>query len=168
MANINFDDGYETFTINGDPDRVIRINPKDGNIILRFETAMRELKEETSKASGISVNPDGSLSKIGRGSFEEDAKILRELNQFVNDKLNYIFNAEVTGAAFNGQSPLSVVGPDNKFLFEVFLESALETIRAKIEESAEAVKKKTEKYTGKYTEAQKQGKKYPHIMGNPT
>lgn len=165
MANINFDDGYETFTINGDPKRVIRINPKDGNIILRFETAMRELKEETKKASGIKVNPDGTLAKEGEKSIEEGTMILRELNQFVNDKLNYIFNSDVTDAAFNGQSPLSVVGPENKFLFEVFIEAALETIREKMEESAEAVKKKTEKYTGKYIKASEEGKKYPYISG---
>ena len=27
MANINFNDGFETFTINGDSNRVIKINP---------------------------------------------------------------------------------------------------------------------------------------------
>lgn len=44
MANINFDDGFETFTINGDSNRVIKINPKDGNILIRFDEAMRDLK----------------------------------------------------------------------------------------------------------------------------
>lgn len=44
MANINFNDGFETFTINGDSNRVIKINPKDGNILIRFDEAMRDLK----------------------------------------------------------------------------------------------------------------------------
>ena len=49
MANINFDDGFETFTINGDSNRVIKINPKDGNILIRFDEAMRDLKNESER-----------------------------------------------------------------------------------------------------------------------
>jgi len=46
MADIRFDDGFEEFTINGDPQRVIRINPKDVNILARFEKRIegRELQ----------------------------------------------------------------------------------------------------------------------------
>ena len=51
MANINFDDGFETFTINGDSNRVIKINPKDGNILIRFDEAMRDLKNESERLS---------------------------------------------------------------------------------------------------------------------
>ena len=33
MNNIKFDDGYETFTLNGDPNRVIRFNARDLSLI---------------------------------------------------------------------------------------------------------------------------------------
>ena len=59
MANINFDDGFETFTINGDSNRVIKINPKDGNILIRFDEAMRDLKNESERLSSIKVKADG-------------------------------------------------------------------------------------------------------------
>ena len=55
MANINFNDGFETFTINGDSNRVIKINPKDGNILIRFDEAMRDLKSESERISSIKV-----------------------------------------------------------------------------------------------------------------
>ena len=36
MGNLSFDDGYKSFTVNGDPNRVIRFNPADPEIINRL------------------------------------------------------------------------------------------------------------------------------------
>ena len=43
MKSIKFDDGYETFTINGDPERAIRFSARDANILLRYEISMDEM-----------------------------------------------------------------------------------------------------------------------------
>lgn len=51
MKSIKFDDGYETFTINGDPERAIRFSARDANILLRYEKAMDEMKEECGRLS---------------------------------------------------------------------------------------------------------------------
>ena len=133
MANINFDDGFETFTINGDSNRVIKINPKDGNILIRFDEAMRDLKNESERLSSIKVKADGSPVEQAGISLEESTSRLGEFNQLINDKMDFIFNADVRQAAFGRQSPLSIVGPDNRFLFEIFLEAALEAVREKLD-----------------------------------
>ncbi len=160
MANISFDDGYETFTINSDPQRIIRINPRDVNILDRFNTAMKELREESASMSGIEVNADGSPA-ADAGTLEAYTKKLDEFNRLINDKLNYIFTADVSSAAFGKQSPLSLVGDEGKFLFEVFLEAALHAVREKIEASAELVEGRSNKYTEKYAKAAEKGQKYP-------
>lgn len=147
MANINFDDGFETFTINGDSNRVIKINPKDGNILIRFDEAMRDLKNESERLSSIKVKADGSPVEQAGISLEESTSRLGEFNQLINDKMDFIFNADVRQAAFGRQSPLSIVGPDNRFLFEIFLEAALEAVREKLE----AATKEMESHAGKYT-----------------
>lgn len=104
MADIRFDDGFEEFTINGDLQRVIRINPKDVNILTRFEKSMKELKEESSSISDIEVRADGSLAEMQHSKLSENARRLQEFNESINEKLNYIFNADVTSAAF-GRRP---------------------------------------------------------------
>ena len=165
MADIRFDDGFEEFTINGDPQRVIRINPKDVNILARFEKSMKELKEESSSISDIEVRADGSLAEMQHSKLSENARRLQEFNESINQKLNYIFNADVAEAAFGRQSPLSLVGKDNRFLFEVFLEAALEAVKEKLDEAAKSIEKRTEKYAGAYKEAALKGKKYPFLEG---
>ena len=165
MADIGFNDGYETFTINNDPKRVIRINPRDVNILDRFETAMRELREESASMSDVKVNADGSPA-VDADTLEAYTKKLNEFNRLINDKLNYIFAADVSSAAFGMQSPLSLVGDEGKFLFEVFLEAALLAVREKIEASADLVDRKSNKYTEKYVKAAEKGQKYPFPAGN--
>ncbi len=161
MANINFDDGFETFTINGDSNRVIKINPKDGNILIRFDEAMRDLKNESERLSSIKVKADGSPVEQAGISLEESTSRLGEFNQLINDKMDFIFNADVRQAAFGRQSPLSIVGPDNRFLFEIFLEAALEAVREKLEAATKEMESHAGKYTGQYKQAADIGSKYP-------
>lgn len=166
MANISFDDGYETFTINDDPKRIIRINPRDVNILKRFETAMKELREESASISGIEVNADGSPA-VDADALEAYTKKLDEFNRLLNGKLNYIFNADVSLAAFGRQSPLSLVGEEGRFLFEVFLEAAFEAVKEKIETATSAVEVRSNKYISRYANAAEKGQKYPFPIGNP-
>lgn len=165
MAGINFNDGFETFTINEDPNRVIRINPKDGNILTRFEEAMRDLSGESEKLTDIKVKADGTPGEVNEASLRESADKLRNFNRLINEKLNYIFNADITEAAFGKQSPLSLVGPDNRFLFEVFLEAALEAVKAKLEESIKDRERRIGKYTDKYKRAAGGSKKRTSTAG---
>lgn len=167
MANISFNDGYETFTINEDPNRVIRINPRDVNILDRFKTAMNELKEESESLSDIRVSADGSPVSDGSASLDECTQRLSAFNQTINSKLNYIFNSDVSFAAFGNQSPLSLVGMEGKFLFEVFLEAALIAVKEKIDVAAQEVEARARKYTGKYAQVASNGEKYPFLVELP-
>ena len=45
MQNINFDEGYKEFSINGDEKRVIRFNPKDFGILTRMEDTLSDFGE---------------------------------------------------------------------------------------------------------------------------
>lgn len=67
--------------------------------------------------------------------------------------------------AFGNQSPLTLL-PDGRFLFEAFLEAALNEVAERIEQAGTDIGKRTEKYIGKYQEAQKRGQKYPgEVLG---
>ena len=131
MNNLNFNEGYKEFTINNNPNRVIRFNPTDIGIIERFEVTSKKLE---GIAAGISEN-------------ESDEKVLAKLDAEIKAQIDYIFNQPVSEIVFGAQSPMAPVG--GKMLFERFLEAVLPEIK----ESIEIEKKESAERVGKYVKA---------------
>ena len=61
MRSINFDDGFKSFCINGDENRVIRFNPGDPNMRVRAEEAQKRIQEWEGSLKTIALNPDEKL-----------------------------------------------------------------------------------------------------------
>ena len=61
MRSINFDDGFKSFCINGDENRVIRFNPGDLNMRVRVEEAQKRIRKWEGSLKTIELNPDGTL-----------------------------------------------------------------------------------------------------------
>ncbi|MBF1013915.1 MAG: hypothetical protein HXK78_01720, partial [Lachnospiraceae bacterium] len=59
MKNLSFNDGRESFTVNDDPDRVIRFNPADPEIINRILKMQKDF-ENYSVPEDVELNPDGT------------------------------------------------------------------------------------------------------------
>ena len=58
--SINFDEGYKEYEINGNPDRVIRVDTADYGLIERFAGAEKRLSEKMKAFEHIEINPDDS------------------------------------------------------------------------------------------------------------
>ena len=125
MNNLSFNEGYKEFTINNNPNRVIRFNPTDVGLVERFEVASKAL--------------EGVASRISED--ESDAEVIAKLNAEIKAQIDYIFNQPVSEIVFGAQSPMAPVG--GKLLFERFLEAVLPVIKENInkekKESAERV-----------------------------
>ena len=157
VGSINFSDGFKEFRINNDPDRVIRFNPCDVDIIQRFDKAVKELREERDKLEDVRIKADGSPAEEG-SEIEKAAETLARFNQVIRAKLAYIFKSDVFDAVFNGQSPVALVG-GGKMLFEAFMDAAFDVIEQEVAKETEA---RVQQYTGKY----KEGKAYLRPMGS--
>ena len=141
MKSINFETGYKEFTINDDPERVIRFNPTDADILQRFRKALDDIRGEKKKLKDVGLKADGTASE------DEMFTELEKFNEFIRAELNYIFNSDVYDAVFAGQSPLAVVGKEQKLLVEAFMEAALGVISEEVEEaSKERVKRYADAY----------------------
>ena len=139
MFNITIDDGYKEFTINNDPNRVIRFNPADIAIIERFEVAGRVMQEAAEKVSDVPLQPDG------RPTLEAAASAVAGVNQIIREQVDYIFNYPVSEAVFGKQSPLASVGGIP--LFEQFLVAAMAYVKSEIRTEREASAARIAKYT---------------------
>lgn len=152
MKSINFDDGLQSFCINGDENRVIRFNPADLNLVIRAQEAEKQIEagqKDLEAIEAIELNPDGTPM-----TNEEDVlKKLEAFNGTIREALNHIFNADVYDTAFAGQSPLCIVGENKEFLFEAFVKSVLPFIENEVnqyEGAAAAAQARIEKYTKGY------------------
>lgn len=149
MKSINFDDGLQSFCINGNENRVIRFNPADLNLVIRAQEAEKQIEAGQKDLEAIELNPDGTPM-----TNEEDVlKKLEAFNGTIREALNHIFNADVYDTAFAGQSPLCIVGKDKEFLFEAFVKSVLPFIEKEVsqyEGMAAAAQARIEKYTKGY------------------
>lgn len=142
MESLRFDEGYKEFNINGDESRVIRFNPADYGLLERFSTAKKKILEAvTELEKDITIDPSGEASDELEGA----AELIRKVRELINNQIDYIFNAEVSHAAFGNQSPISTV--KGKFLFERFLEAVMPAVEKEIKSEQVASQKRIDKYT---------------------
>lgn len=140
MRSLNFDDGLESFAINGDENRVIRFCPSDINLIKRAEQVENNLNQLLLKFKNIELTPEGKPVDSAY------TKILEDVEGTLRSQTNYLFNADVYDVIFAGQSPLSLVGKDGKYLYVAFFESVMPVISENIQGKNNSALKYTEGY----------------------
>lgn len=143
MQNLRFDDGFKEFMINGDKNRVVRFNPADINLLDRFDRAYKSIEEEQKK-----IEKDIELKTSGEPveDNQQVLEVIRRLNQFIKDQIDYIFDSEVSETIFGNQSPMSTV--KGRPLFERVFEAIQPILEKEITAEREASEKRISKYTG--------------------
>ena len=131
MKNLSFNDGRESFTVNDDPDRVIRFNPADPEIINRILKMQKDF-ENYSVPEDVELNPDGT------------AKSGLDFTSAMRKAFNEVFNADVYDTIFDGQSPLCIVG--QKYLFEGVFDGLIDIMKPAIEKYAKKNQARLDKY----------------------
>ena len=150
MQSLNFDDGLKSFAINGDESRVIRFNPGDPDLIIRYNEAKKMLQSaNTGKLAEIKLDGNGNLQKDADGGFEDAAQALEETNGVIREALKLIFNADVYDTVFAGCSPFAGT-KDGRFVFEAFMDAVKPILESGIAEYRAASEKRMEKYTKGY------------------
>lgn len=148
MRNLSFDDGFKEFTVNGDPNKVVRFNPADINLLDRLDRAQKRIKEEQEKIpEDIELQPNGEPA-----SDQENLDVilveLRSINKLIMEQVNYIFDGDIADIVFGNQSPLSTL--KGKPLFERFLEATKPFLEEEIQKEEEASQERINKYTKAY------------------
>lgn len=145
MKNLSFNDGYESFTVNEDPNRVIRFNPADPEIINRLLNLKKEFQNYKPETD-FELNPDGTP----RSEIEKEGAFVAEFTTAMRKAFNGIFNSDVYDTIFNGQSPLCIVGAKGKeqYLFEAVLDGLIEIIQPAVKAYNKKNQSRMSKYLG--------------------
>lgn len=139
--SIKFDEGYKEYSINGDANRIIRVDTADYGLIERFEEAEKRIKKQLEKYKGIKIRPDGSAEMKD----EEACKAISELSQTIREAIDYIFDDEVSPVVFGNRSPLST--RKGVPLYERFINAMMPIIKSDIESEAKESNKRIQKYS---------------------
>ena len=136
MRSLKFNTGIKEFDINGDKNKIIRIDTTDINLGQRIEKAQKELKKIAKKYEIV----------IKSGKLEEKPfEVMTEYDQLVREQIDYMFDSPVSEIAFGNTNSLSVCGGNP--LFENFLNAILPEIENDINEEQKNSAKRIEKYT---------------------
>jgi hypothetical protein len=147
MQSINFDDGYKSFAINNDENRVIKFNPSDPNLIKRYNESLKNMMAVKDKiGADIELSPDGELKSAD--NVRAATALLNETDDIIRENINLMFNSDVYDTVFAGQSPFCMVR-GNKYLFEAFLMAIEPIIKRSVGEAAAASEKRMDKYLNK-------------------
>lgn len=152
MQNISFqDNNLEEFTINGDPGRVIRFDPSDVGIMDRLGIFKQQLQEKFAQLEAanadLEIRADMDAEETER-LFDRVTALTREVNEFIRQQINYIFDSEVADVVFGNQSPLSTV--KGVTLAERFLNAVTPIIEKTLKKEQQASSKRVSKYTARY------------------
>lgn len=139
MRSLSFDDGYESFMVNDDPERVIRFNPADPEILNRALN-VKKVFESYEVPEGIELNQDGTP----KDDMEVSATYVAEMTGAMRKAFNDIFLSDVYDTIFAGQSPLCI--PKDKYMFEGVLDGLIELMKPAVEEYARKNNEKMKKY----------------------
>lgn len=141
MKSLSFNDGRESFMVNDDPNRVIRFNPADPEIINRL-LAMQKTFQGYKVPQDIELNPDGSP----KSEMEISGAYIAEFTNAMRRAFNDTFNSDVYDIIFDGQSPLCIVG--KRYLFEGVLDGLVDIMKPAFEK----YKEENQKIMGRYLE----------------
>lgn len=130
MNNLVLDDGYKEFTINNDPDRVIRFNPTDTALVERFKKSQKTL--------------DALIKELGETKPDNMEEALERIDTAIKREVDAIFNQPVSEKVFGNQSPLAMVG--GKPLFERFFEAVIPVITDEMKKQTKQRQKKVSSY----------------------
>ena len=108
---LTFDDGYKSIEINGDPNKIIRINPTDTAFIQRlagFEDKAEEIKKKYGDIDLSALNFDGEDTDSEK--MQNAAMNVEKLEQCIRELINYVFGYDICAVVFGTASCISPVG----------------------------------------------------------
>lgn len=141
MQNLIIDDGFKEFTINNDPNKVIRFNPSDFGIIERINNAYKEIEDVQNSVDDIELNNDGSPVDF----LNNAAETVSRVSNIIKKEIDYIFDSPVSEVVFGNQSPLSMV--KGAPFYERFLNAVVPIIEKEVKAEQTASQKRISKYT---------------------
>lgn len=118
MDNLNLGLRTQKICINGDKNKTISFCPDDINIVSRYQESLEEFEKIKNEISDLNQNMDSE-------NITESIKKIFQLDNVIKEKIDYIFNSDISKIAFGEVSCLAI-GSNGVPLFQNLLEKLIE------------------------------------------
>ncbi len=135
MQNLNFDNGLKTYMINDDENCFIQFNPTDFGFLERLEKTVDEISKIY---ENYKINKDKS-----------PISTMAECDKMIREKINYVFNGDITTAAFGKTNCLSL--SNGNPIFQNFFSALIPIVKNDIIAESRKAQKNIDKYTSQIT-----------------
>lgn len=135
MQSINFDDGFKSYMINNNENKIIRINVTDLNTSKRFEDAVSAIDKLMDEVKGEDISEERFI----------------EADCVIREQLDHVFGDGVCEIVFGKTNVLSAT-ESGKLLIEGFLDALLPVVKADMEAAAAKSRANIEKKMAAYIE----------------
>lgn len=135
------------FSINGDPCKIIELDPSDLNIITRLNTQYKRLQKLGVKAQNLLAGLDDTKSE--EAYMEDASKALIEVDTEMRECVNAIFDYDVCSVCVPTGSMYDPV--NGSFKFEYLVTTLLNLYEENLTKEGNKIQAKIAKHTNKYT-----------------
>ena len=136
---------YETVRIKDHTGKVLSefsFNPSDANIVGRYEEFVKGLEDLKNQIQAYEDSTD-------KESYDKNVGKLQVINEGINEKVNYLLNADVAGSIFSVMGPLSPL-PSGDYYFTFILDQIGKKITNATGARMQKIEMKVKKHTAKY------------------
>lgn len=135
------DDGTKEITINnkfGEEICKIHIRSGDISILDRYNEFTKDISEIVAPLQNVKLNNDGT------SAFDDDWKVIKEVEKQIIDRINSIFDTKDAGKLFEKRNAFSTVG--GAFYVEKVIDMLGTVVAQDIEQESKNAQKRIEKY----------------------
>ena len=148
--NINLDISEKSrYTINGNPDKYIELNPNDVGIIARMGTIIPTLNGLVDKYENLMTTSGDEENATAEESIIKFSKNFIEIDSQMREAINTLFDYDVCSVCISGGSTLDI--KNGAFVFSIVINTLIQmyedTITAEMQKMVDKIKKHTDKYT---------------------
>lgn len=148
INNIDLNIGLKTkYTINGNEDLFIMLNPNDMGILARLDEVLPRLNSFDETYRDL-FNTDAEDAEAGISKFTSG---LKELDAEVRDIINYLFDYDICAVCASSGTMFDL--QDGEYRFFVIIDTLLtlytDTIHSELDKRVAKMKKRTEKYVNR-------------------
>ena len=139
------------FRIDGDNNRVISLDVSDMNILVRMDEVYPDIQKLALEAQDKLAKSKIEKDEDDNSPLTDISRILKEIDQAMREKLNYIFASEIADACEPTGNMYDMTNGEFRFehIMDVLSSLYVNNINAEVKKMQERVKKHTAKYANK-------------------
>lgn len=139
----------QVYTINGNKDNFIKLNPNDMGIVTRYNASIKRFQDIENNYVKLMQDMAETANEENELDFEKFSEVFNETDKEMREAINFLFDYDVCSVCAKDGSVFDLT--DGEYAYIVIIETLLELYSSTIAEEMKKLTDKMKKHTNKYT-----------------